>query len=147
MHSRPSLEVKWERTGSNSCWLCKKGRKTREHLFKECREWKNETHILWEMVGGLSGEGEGNGASLLMSRKGFGYEGRKVKWMPSNRAIRERPLRQREFPWGRFGINMKHRGRDSQGGSSPWQGIDWLFFLFLLSWAHLFRCLFCLSVI
>ena len=34
----PFLKGKWEWVGSESCWWCSKGRQSREHLFKECKE-------------------------------------------------------------------------------------------------------------
>ena len=64
------LKERWGWMNSDSCW-CGGGRQTRDHLFKECREWKREIHVLWEKVE-LSEERKDGSENPLKSRNGFG---------------------------------------------------------------------------
>ena len=41
---------------SDQCWWCDGGRQSREHLFKECRTWKDQIRTLWKKIGEISGE-------------------------------------------------------------------------------------------
>ena len=50
------LKEKWKWTDSDTCRWCGKGRQTREHLFKKCKQRRREIRTLWEKVGELSGE-------------------------------------------------------------------------------------------
>ena len=52
---------------SDGCW-CGGGRQSREHLFKECRTWKEEIRKLWKEVGEISGGDKS-------SRRGSVYKG------------------------------------------------------------------------
>ena len=73
---------------SDQCWWCEGGRQSREHLFKECRTWKDQIRKLWRNIGEVSGE-----AVLKTDRsrckargrgKGFGLWGSGGKVRPSN---------------------------------------------------------------
>ena len=57
----------------DACWWRNRGRQTREHLFKEYREWKKEIHVLWQKGGSLSGERKEGSKDPLKSRRGLGY--------------------------------------------------------------------------
>ena len=50
----PFLRDKFKWVDSDQCWWCSSGRQSREHLFKECRAWKNEIRKLWKEVGEIS---------------------------------------------------------------------------------------------
>ena len=52
----PFLRDKFGWVESDQCWWCDGGRQSREHLFKECRTWKNQIRKLWKKVGEVSGE-------------------------------------------------------------------------------------------
>ena len=43
---------------SDECWWCHGGRKTREHLFKECTIWKKEIRQFWEDIARAAGTRE-----------------------------------------------------------------------------------------
>ena len=53
----PLLEGKFGWVESDGCWWCGEGRKSRDHLFKECKTWKEEIRRLWKEVGKISGPG------------------------------------------------------------------------------------------
>ena len=76
----PFLRDKFGWVESDQCWWCDGGRQSREHLFKECRTWKDQIRKLWKKVGEASGEASGE-STLKKSRgrhknkgrgKGFG---------------------------------------------------------------------------
>lgn len=50
----PFLKEKFRWINSDSCW-CDGGRQSREHLFKECKTWKEEIKVLWKEVGEIAG--------------------------------------------------------------------------------------------
>ena len=52
----PFLRDKFGWVESDQCWWCDGGRQSREHLFKECRTWKDQIRRLWKKVGEVSGE-------------------------------------------------------------------------------------------
>ena len=71
--------------------MCEGGRQSREHLFKECRTWKDQIRKLWKKIGELSGEavlktdiskGKARGRG-----KGFGLWGSGGKIRPRNCSI------------------------------------------------------------
>ena len=66
----PFLKEKFGWIESDSCWWCSSGRQTREHLFKECRAWKEEIKELWREVGRISKTDERAG-NMYKGRKGF----------------------------------------------------------------------------
>ena len=84
----PFLKEKFGWTESDSCWWCSGGRQSREHLFKECRTWKEEIRTLWKEVGEASG-GSRSGAqgNVYKGKKGFcfGMEKRLVR--PGNCSV------------------------------------------------------------
>ena len=51
----PFLKEKFGWVESDQCWWCCSGRQSREHLFKECRTWKEQIRKLWRKVGKVSG--------------------------------------------------------------------------------------------
>lgn len=56
----PFLRDRWGWVDSDRCWWCEKSRQSRDHLFKECAAWTNETRELWKVAGEASGKrGEG----------------------------------------------------------------------------------------
>ena len=55
----PFLKERWGWTDSDKCWRCEKGRRSREHLFKECSAWMAEIRELWTAAGKASGRKEG----------------------------------------------------------------------------------------
>ena len=68
----PFLKEKFGWVDSESCWWCSGGRQSREHLFKECRAWKEETRELWKKVDDLAGSCKGKDAGgVYKGRKGF----------------------------------------------------------------------------
>ena len=78
----PFLRNKFGWVESDQCWWCEGGRQSREHLFKECRTWKDQIRKLWKKIGYLSGE-----AVLRTVRgrgKGFGLWGSGGRTRPSN---------------------------------------------------------------
>ena len=75
---------------SDSCWWCSRGRQSCEHLFKECKTWKEEIRTLWKEVGEASG-GRRDGASGKIyrgRRKGFFFGEEKSQVGPGNCSIR-----------------------------------------------------------
>ena len=67
----PFLKEKFGWIEPDSCWWCSGGRQSREHLFKECRTWKNEIRTLWKTVGDISGEHKGMTEKTRKGGKGF----------------------------------------------------------------------------
>lgn len=91
----PFLKDKLRLTDSNLCWWCGIARQTREHLFKECRAWKEEVATLWKEIGEISDriskarEGEKSvrtTGSVYKGKKGFGFG---VRARLGNTTIRE----------------------------------------------------------
>ena len=87
----PFLKDKFGWVESDQCWWCSCGRQSREHLFKECRIWKEEIRKLWKEVGEISGEGsKGPGrAGLRRRRKGFGFSSHEFRVGPGNCSVRK----------------------------------------------------------
>ena len=87
----PFLKDRWGWTNTDRCWWCEEGRQTREHLFKECKAWKEGIEELWRVVGGISGRrGKEEGSDRpFKSRKGFGFHVRQARARPSNTTVRE----------------------------------------------------------
>lgn len=84
----PFLEEKWEWVDSGKYRRCNKGRQSREHLSKECREWKKEIHMLQDRVGNVLGDRkDGARSGAPKCKKGLGYDVWKAKIRPSNIAI------------------------------------------------------------
>ena len=68
----PSLKEKFGWIESDCCWWCGGGRQSREHLFKECKAWKEEIRKLWIEVGEISGSSKGTtDGGIYKGRKGF----------------------------------------------------------------------------
>ena len=84
----PFLKDRWGWLDSEECWWCGRGRQSRDHLFKDCKRWKNEIEELWDTVGKITGKREG-GEAPFKSRKGFGFHVRQARARPSNTSIRE----------------------------------------------------------
>ena len=83
----PFLRDKFKWVDSDQCWWCSSGRQSREHLFKECRTWKNEIRELWKEVGDISNDGgsiEGGSQSRRKRRKGFGFFAQENRIRPGN---------------------------------------------------------------
>ena len=79
----PFLKGRFGWVESDSCWWCSSGRQSREHLFKECRAWREEIRLLWKTVGDISGEPR--------VRPGKIYKGRKKGFMLGSSGGRIRP--------------------------------------------------------
>ena len=67
----PFLREKFGWLESDSCWWCSGGRQSREHLFKECRTWKEEIRLLWNTVGEISGVPSNRQGRIYRGKKGF----------------------------------------------------------------------------
>ena len=67
----PFLKEKFGWVESDSCWWCSSGRQSREHLFKECRTWREEIRLLWKTVGDISGESRVRPGRAKKGGKGF----------------------------------------------------------------------------
>ena len=87
----PFLEEKFKWVSSSQCWWCGSGRQSREHLFKECRTWKEEIKKLWKEVGEISiadrDTKEGNSEdqrSGKRRKKGFGFMSQEYRVRPGN---------------------------------------------------------------
>ena len=87
----PFLKDKYGWVDSDRCWWCSSGRQSREHLFKECRAWKNEIRELWKKVGESSNidrdnrsEDSGGKRNRRKRRKGFGFVSREDRVRPGN---------------------------------------------------------------
>ena len=78
----PFLKDKFGWIESDSCWWCSGGRQSREHLFKECKTWKEEIGTLWKEMSEISGMCERKcSGNVYKGRKGFcfGMERRSVR--------------------------------------------------------------------
>ena len=73
----PFLMEKYGWVNSSQCWWCSSGRQSREHLFKECRAWKNEIRKLWREVGEISGADKTGDERRSGSQKGGGKRRKK----------------------------------------------------------------------
>lgn len=86
----PFLKEKFGWVVSDGCWWWGGGRQTREHLFKECRAWKDETRSLWKEVGGISGDIRvGTGGEIYKGRKGFCFGMDRKVVRPGNTSVRK----------------------------------------------------------
>ena len=69
-------------------WWCSGGRQSREHLFKECRTWKEEIKTLWKTVGDISGGLKDGAGGVYRGREGF-MLGTSRGWVgPGNCSVR-----------------------------------------------------------
>ena len=86
----PFLRERWGWMDTDRCWWCDGGRQSRDHLFKECKTWKDEIRELWETVVNISGKKnrEEGIDRPFKSRKGFGYHVQQARARPSNITIR-----------------------------------------------------------
>ena len=109
------LRERWGWIDTDMCWWCEEGRQSRDHLFKECKTWKDEIRELWETVGNISGKknGEEGMDRPFKSRKGFGYHVRQARARPRNITIRK--LLSDEIYGGGSEVFGEHKGRRSQG--------------------------------
>ena len=85
----PFLKEKFGWIELDSCWWCSGGRQSREHLFKECKTWKEEIRALWKEVGEASGDcTDGSPGKICKGRKGFCYGIEKKHVRPGNCSVR-----------------------------------------------------------
>ena len=84
----PFLRDKFGWVESDQCWWCDSGRQSREHLFKECRTWKDQIRKLWKKIGEASGEAflktEKSRFKAGRRGKGFGVWGTGAKIRSGN---------------------------------------------------------------
>ena len=86
----PFLKEKWGWIDTDQCWWCRRGRQSRNHLFKECTTWRKEIRKLWSEVGRISGERERDSRQgTHKSRRGFGFHVRTARARPRNTTVRE----------------------------------------------------------
>ena len=86
----PFLRDKFRWIESDSCWWCSGGRQSREHLFKECRVWKDEIRTLWKEVGEISGTRENKmSGNVYKGRKCFCFGMRRSMVHPGNCSIKK----------------------------------------------------------
>ena len=72
----PFLKEKFGWVEPDSCWWRSGGRQSREHLFKECRTWKEEIRTLWKEVETFLGVTEATQQEAFTGEEGFlGDEG------------------------------------------------------------------------
>ena len=83
----PFLKEKFGWVESDQCWWCGSGRQSREHLFKECRTWKEQIRKLWKKIGKISGEA-GDKTRPRRGGKGFGIGSSGGKVGPGNCSMR-----------------------------------------------------------
>ena len=89
----PFLKEKFGWVSSDQCWWCSCDRQTREHLFKECRAWKEEIRELWKRVGEISevseeGKERAVGKGYKKRRKkGFGFISQEYRVGPGNCSV------------------------------------------------------------
>ena len=90
----PFLKEKFKWVSSSQCWWCGSGRQSREHLFKECRAWKNEIKKLWREVGVISSADRDSGEERSGGRgrgkrrkKGFGFFAQDYMVRPGNCSV------------------------------------------------------------
>ena len=90
----PFLKEKFGWVSSDQCWWCGSGRQSREHLFKECRTWKEEIRKLWKELGEISMANKeikdgksGRQRSGKRRRKGFGFVSHEQRVRPGNCTI------------------------------------------------------------
>ena len=69
----PFLKEKFGWVESDQCWWCSSGRQSREHLFKECRTWREQIRELWNRVGEISGEAVNRTGRSGSRRGGKGF--------------------------------------------------------------------------
>ena len=87
----PFLKEKFGWVESSQCWWCSSGVQTREHLFKECRAWKEDIRTLWKEVGEISdadrikeNRGLGGPKRRVKRNKGFGFFTQEHRVRPGN---------------------------------------------------------------
>ena len=85
----PFLKEKFGWVESDGCWWCGGGRQTREHLFKECRAWKDEIRRLWKKVGEISGDIRIRSGEIYKGRKGFCFGMDRKVVRPGNTSVRK----------------------------------------------------------
>ena len=88
----PFLKEKFGWVDSDQCWWCSGGRQTREHLFKECRAWKEEIRELWKKVGEISDtsgneRGKAVGKGKIRKKKCFGFRSHEHRVGPGNCSV------------------------------------------------------------
>ena len=89
----PFLKEKFGWVSSDQCWWCSCGRQTREHLFKECRAWKEEIRELWKKVGEISEMSEEGKERAVRKgykkrrKKGFGFISQEYRVGPGNCSV------------------------------------------------------------
>ena len=83
----PFLKEKFGWVESVTCWWCSSGRQSREHLFKECRAWREEIRLLWETVGDISGKHKDRPGGIYKGRKGLVLGSSKGRTSPGNRSV------------------------------------------------------------
>ena len=86
----PFLKGKFGWVEPDGCWWCGGGRQTSEHLFKECRAWKDEIRSLWKKVGEISGDIRvRSGGEIYKGRKGFCFGVDRKIVRPGNTSVRK----------------------------------------------------------
>ena len=84
----PFLCEKFDCVESDTCRWCSGCRQSREHLFKECKMWKEENRTLWKEVGEISGAIDGRELGCVYKgRKGFCFGTRKSQIRPGNCSV------------------------------------------------------------
>ena len=84
----PFLKEKFGWVESDSCWWCSGERQSREHLFKECKTWKEEIKTLWKTVEDISGGPEDSAGGVYKGRKGFLFGTSKGRVGPGDCSVR-----------------------------------------------------------
>ena len=85
------LKEKFGWVESDGCWWCGGGRQSREHLFIECRTWRDEIRKLWTEVGEISRAEVGTKLvdGIYKGRKGFCFGIEKKIKRPGNTSVRD----------------------------------------------------------
>ena len=83
----PFLKEKFGWVESDTCWWCSTGRQSREHLFKECRAWREKIRLLWKTVGDISGKPNDRPGGTYKGRKGFTLGSSKGRTSPGNFSV------------------------------------------------------------
>ena len=137
----PFIKEKFGWVESDSCWWCGCGRQSREHLFKECRTWKDEIRLLWKEVGEASCTGKNSGGGgVYKGRKGFCLGMGKGVSRPGNTPGKT------FFGWsscrgGCKRVEMYGSRKGEAGGSGARQQVEavtWLSGFFFVSFLFLF---------
>ena len=86
----PFLKERFGWVDSDTCWWCRGGRQSREHLLKECRTWKEEIRTLWKEVGEILGSDKKvAGGGVYKGRKGFCIGMNKGVAGPGNTSVKK----------------------------------------------------------